>query len=597
MANKSKAKELVLSTYSSSRDFYQSYHNELEETWRLANGEVLKKKRKFNRYIPYIPAAIDLILPRLAGRLPIFEIVGRTQDDHQHASVMQKVVDYFLDKTNFHDFELKFIRQAIIFGTAIAQVGWDFKKAAVHPDLAKEGMPTDVVRDDPEYTIIPLENVFPHPQKIRMQDDWPIVVRSEVSRRDLMNDPNVDSRVLGQVGAPKSEEEIFSQINRSPRGGSQNTTRMENDTADKDSDVFIVYTYYGPYEGKNYIISVVNGSQVVRCEPNPFWHQQIPFVKLDYTADPHRFFNTGLVAQLRDMQLELNEIRNVRSAARAIALKTPLMVDRNAGIDIDSLKFEPGAVWPYDYDKTRNAEPIRPFTVPSKLLELDREETAVKADLQLRSGMNDVTVGQDASGGVQGGDTATGAAIAAEQTSLRFKTQAIMIDEAIQCIGEQTISNIQQFIDRENAFRITGDPKSEQKFEWLEYSPELMKQFRFDFKVAPMSTFVEPKAAKREKLISLKSLYADDPKIDQGMLDRMILEAFDMDPDQILRPEAEVMADQDAMQLQELATQINSPEFAQLPPEEQQMMFEQLQQLKAQVDGGQQPVGEPSMAL
>lgn len=572
-SKKHRARDLVLDVYKDSKEFFEPIRSKFDELYNLSVGIATKKKKKFNRFVPYIPAAVDLILPRLAGKLPVFDINGRTEDDHQHADIMKNVVDYFLGKTNFHLFELDFIKQAMVYGTAVAQVGWDLQKQATHPDYAeKSGEAQRIVKDEPAYKIIPIESVFPHRKKVSMQDEWGIVIREEVSRRDLKNDPNIDNAALGQIGSPVNEDEWFTQINRN----ANSSPEEKNPTGDDENDVFVKLTYWGPCDGEEYVIVLVNGTTVVRMERNPFWHQQKPFVKLDYNPNPHNFFAEGLVAQLKDLQLELNEIRNVRSAARSIALKTPLMVDRGANIDTDSMKWEHSAIWLYD--AIQNPEPIKAMTIPSKLLELDREEERVVSDMQMRSGVNDVVVGGNEIG-VQGGDTATGASIAAEQTSLRFKTPAILIDEAIKQIGDQTISNIQQYVDRELVFGIAGD----EGLEWRQYDPQMMQQFRFDFTVSPMSTFTEPKAAKREKLIQLKQLYDEDPTIDQDKLDRMILDAFDMNSDQLKKSQEELAQDQQTLELEEVAQQINSPEFAQLPPEEQQMMVQQMEQLRSGV--------------
>lgn len=582
---KQKAKSLVLDTYGDSRNFYSAHLNELNNLWKLSVGEPLKaKKKKFNRFIPYIPAAIDLILPRLAGRLPIYQVTGRTEDDHPHANSMEKVVEYFLDQTKFHEFEIKYIHKSVVYGTILCQIGWKFEQKPGYKDRKP------IIVDRPEYTIIPPENVFPHRKKISIQDEWPIIIRSEVSRRDLQADPNLDKAVLGQLGAPMgSDEEFFDSINRSRPQSMTNTN--DNIGSDKGSDIFVKLEYWGKFDVNNdgveeeCVITLINGELVARLEQNPFWHQRKPFAKLDFSADAHRFFNEGLVKQNWELQLELNDVRNTRSEARNIALKTPLMVDRGAGVNTDVMTWENSAIWSYDSRKNGNNNPIQPVTIPSHLLELDREEVAVKGDLQVRSGINDVIIGQKEVG-VTGGDTATGASLAAEQTTLRFRTQGVLIDEAIKEIGEQTVSNIQQFVDRDVAFKIAGDPRHGDKFTWTTYKPDEMRQFEFDFEVTPMSTIVEPKAAKRERLIALKKIYDQDPRIDQDMLDAMILEAFDMDPQRILKSQEEQAEDNNAMILEDIAQKINDPSFATLPPEEQEALAQQLQQLQGGMNAG-----------
>lgn len=587
MNKKQRAKELVLSVYRDSKDFYSSIRQEWNQLYNLSIGKSDKKKKKFNRFVPIIPAYIDLVLPRIAGRLPIFNVEGRSPDDHEHAELMEKVVEYFLDKTNFHEFELNFIHQAVVYGTSVAQIGWDLQKKQNHPDVASQtGETESVYKDQPLHEIIPIENLFPHRKKVKIDDEWGLVIREEVSRRDLKNDPNIDNASLGQVGAPQNEDDWFSQLNRNTN---RNIDGHKNPTADPDDDVLVKLTYWGPFDGEESVITVVNGSVVCRLERNPFWHQCKPFVKLDYKPSSTNFFCEGLVKQLKDSQLELNEIRNVRSEARAIALKTPLLVDRGSNVNIDQMKWENSAVWLYD--PTQNPNPIMPMKVEPKLLELDREEETAIRDMQLRSGINDVITGGDQVS-VQGGDTATGASIAAEQTSLRFKTQSILIDNAMQEIGRQDISNIQQYVDQQMVFAITGD----EDLEWRQYDPNTMRQFSFDFKVSPQSTLVEPKTAKREKLLQVKQLFENDPSIDQDKLDTMILDAFDIDSDQIKKSKEQMAKEQASQELEQVATQINSPDFAMMNPQERQLMVDHMNTLRGQVEQGQQQPPEGAIA-
>lgn len=581
MTKKQRAAELVLDVYKDSREFYSTLRNEWNSLYKLSIGESDKKKKKFNRFVPVIPSYKALVLPRLAGRLPIFQVEGRSPEDHDHAELMEDTVEYFLDKSNFHEFEVNLIDQAITYGTAIAQTGWELSKKSVHPDMVEQtGRAPEAYEDQPCYEIVAIENVFPHRKKIKMQDEWGIVIREEVSRRDLKNDPNIDNASLGQVGAPTNEDDWFSQNNRNTGVNQVN----KNPTSDPDEDILIKLTYWGPFDGEESVITLVNGTVVCRMERNPFWHQQKPFVKLDYKPNPHSFFAEGMVKELKDLQLELNEIRNTRSAARATALKTPLMVDRGANVNLDQLVWEHSAVWAYD--ATQNPNPIKPMMIDPKLLDLNHEEETVIRDMQVRSGVNDAVIGGN-DVGVQGGNTATGASLAAEQTSLRFKTQSILIDNAIQELGEQTISNIQQYIDKQLVFAISGD----EDLQWRQYDPSMMRQFSFDFKVSPMSTFVEPKAAKREKLLQLKQLFDQDPSIDQDKLDQLILDAFDIDADQVKKSKEQMAKEAASQELEQVATQINSPEFAQMPPQEQQLLVSHMNQIRSQVEG--QPQEQP----
>lgn len=577
------AKDLILAVYKDSRSYYISNQTEFLNFWRTARGEPLKKGKKFNRVIPIVPAYIDLLVPRLAGRLPIFSVEGRHPGAEEGAATMEAMVKYYLDVINFHDTELKSVKQSVTYGTLIVQQGWDLEKRSLHPDAPEV---ESVVKDQPLITIIPIENVFPHRKKVWMQDSWPIIIRTEESRRDLKADPNLDSAAIDKVGVIRQDAEFFSQTNRK---NTQDNISQVNPTDDKDNDVLIKLEFWGSFDldgsGKEVecVITLINGEVIARMERNPFWHQRKPFAKLDFDPQAQSFFSDGLVKQLQDLQLELNEIRNVRSAARATALKPPLLVDRSANVDVETLKWENAGVWQVDF--TTNQSPIRQMNIDSKLLELEREELAVKADMQIRAGVNDVVIGSNAVG-IAGGDTATGANLAAEQTGLRFTTQAILIDQFIKEIGEQMIYNIQQFVDRKTVFQVTGADGQKQ---WGEYDPENMQKLQFDFKVTPMSTFVEPKTAKRQNLIELKQLYAQDPAVDQEKLDRMIFDSFNINPETVMKSQDQQMKDALAQEVNQLSSQIMDPRFKQLPPEEQQSMLAHLQQLNQQMTGaGQQ---------
>lgn len=592
MANqKQQALDTVLKVYAESKDFYNSRRNEYEELWRLAHSIPTAKGKKFNRFIPYTAAAIDLILPRLAGRLPTFEVTSLAEENQMAASIMQKLVEWYLDKIDFHDFEVRYIKSALTYGTAIVQVGWDLRAKAYHPDVAKRmGKDKKIVADEPVLQIIPIEQVFPHPRKVKIHDEFPMVILEKATLYDLKTDKNLDQSIVSKLGEPVGADKAitFSQTNKQP------LKNINSINQPQETPVYEKLTYYGLFdvagdgEMVESIITVVDGTHVARLEQNPFWHQCKPFVKLDFNPDPESFFNDGMIKQLKDLQLELNELRNVRSMARALSLKAPLMVDRAANVDLDVMKWSPEAIIPYDAGFSR--KPIQKLEIDGQLLALDREETAVKGDMQLRSGVNDVVTGtRDV--GVQGGDTATGASIAAEQTNLRYRIQAILIDNAMKKIGEQLIWNLQQFIDQPKAFRILGKEDGQQ---WLDIKPEMIRGegdnlIEYDFQVQPMSTLVEPKSAKRERIMVLKNLYGQDPRIDQDALDRQVFQLFDMDPDNILKSMEQQGQDSHATELEALSRQILDPGFSQLPPQQQQQMLHSLEQLKALGQGQQMP--------
>jgi hypothetical protein len=264
----------------------------------------------------------------------------------------------------------------------------------------------------------------------------------------------------------------------------------------------------------------------------------------------------------------------------------PLKVRRSANVDLGTLKFINSVPW-----LVNEPDDITPEIVPDLAPSIDNQQGMIKAVMQNALGANDILLVSDTSE-MKGGDTATGAAIANENTKLRFKPQADLIDNAITRVGELVIGLFQQpnLFDRKKTIAITG---KEGELVSKEIHPSEIKG-DLVYRVQSASTLAESSTNKMNKLLNLKQLYIEDQTINQEELDKQIFLAADLDYESVKRDQEDLSGDL-VMKLKQLVMMTKSPDFKSKPTAVQNQVMTQIQNIKAMLQGGQEGPVEGQM--
>jgi len=371
-------------------------------------------------------------------------------------------------------------------------------------------------------------------------------------------------------------------------------TPQDNET----DDLYEVVECWGKYELEEnkaemcYFV-VANGEQIINPAikgkkkfQSPYDHSMIPYVPLVYNKLPHIFHGEPAISRIASQQLELNALENMKADNYKRRNNPPLKVRRSANVDLSTLKFINSVPW-----LVNEPDDITPEIVPDLAPSIDNQQMMIKAVMQNALGANDILLVSDTSE-MKGGDTATGAAIANENTKLRFKPQADLIDNAITRVGELVIGLFQQpnLFDRKKTIAITG---KEGELVSKEIHPSEIKG-DLVYRVQSASTLAESSTNKMNKLLNLKQLYIEDQTINQEELDKQIFLAADLDYESVKRDQEDLSGDL-VMKLKQLVMMTKSPDFKSKPTAVQNQVMTQIQNIKAMLQGGQEGPVEGQM--
>ena len=540
-SRKQLALQTVLESYEMAKIAREPFKKKWDEYFMLSKGIVSKKKYKWmtNRFVPYIPAFLDLILPRLAAKRPGAEAVGRDEDSALKQEKFNKLLSYEQDLMNIDVVLTEWIYDVIRYGTSFLKLSWKKEKAKnltrtksfiekMKGYLSKLGLKfseDDLLYDGPDLENTDIFEMFVDPKAKNRRTARFIIQRSEQTKTMLRQNPNYKNLSELKSLSGEIDENRRNRLSAMGLSSGQANHIIENAA----SDYHEVLEYWGLFdidgddEEEECVITVADGSVVLRFEENPFYHGQKPFIVLRYKPEPHFFYGEGICERLKECQYELNDIANQSSDMRKLTLQPIIKIKRQANLDVETLKIAPGMPIPLEDPNDLVFERPPDFTN-----QLEFVSKAIREIMQVATGATDVILGQGDVG--IAANTLGGAQIAQEQSNLRFRIPALMLDGAIEDYGDMLISLNQQYFDRKKTIKVFG----EQGVEYKEIAPSDISG-KFSYKVQTMSMAPQSKLSRRTELVNLKSLYVDNPKINQDKLDKLIIESFDIDPESLIQ--------------------------------------------------------------
>ena len=560
--------------------YCQPIHSEGHRNLKLYLGRNPKKKYKSeaNFHVPYTATLCDNILPILTARKPFAKIEARNPErDYRSADNMNELLEYTYDVNNFDYAYSNWVKESMFDPIVWLKVTWEFQ---------------DAKTDHPKIEGINAKTVFVHPRKIALDDRWPIYQVCEMTKAQMI-EMGWDKRAINLLGKSKLQTADYRRQQLKAMG----LSAQEPET----DDLYEVVECWGKFELEEdkeelCFFVVANGEKLINLAfkgkkkyQSPYDHEMLPFVPLVYNKIPHIFHGEPAISRIASQQEELNALENMKADNYKRRNNPPLQVRRSANVDLSTLKFVNSVPW-----LVNEPDDITPVIVPDLAPSIDNQQAMIKAVMQNALGANDVLLVSDTVN-IKGGDTAAGAAIANENTKLRFKPQADLIDNAIKRVGELVIGLFQQpnLFDRKKTIAITG---KEGELISKDISPADIKG-DLVYRVQSASTLAESSTNKLTKLLNIKQLYIEDQTINQEELDKQIFLAADLDYESVKRDQEELGGDL-VMQLKRLVMMAKAPGFKQQPAEVQNKVMTQIQNIKLMIQGGgqpEQPMGQGQM--
>jgi len=495
--------EHIKRAYKNSLDFQRPLFVKFNEYYQIYRAIREDGKQNYagraKLYIPYVFATIESIVPRLVGSKPKIEAIPREPNDILNARMNTSLFNYEWDEMGMKEILKLWVKQTLIYGTGILKLSWRFR-----------GEEEDIRMDKPQAELVDLFDFYIDPNATSITDADYIVHRTERSLDDLKNNANYT--------IPK---ELVNTVNK-------DEYKVQRDAIlglakPQEAKKVEILEYWGNYDlngdgtEEECLLVVANQQYLIRAEANPYEHKQKPFIAMIDVQIPHSFWGVGEVEQLKSLQYELNDIRNQRMDNVTLILNRMWKVLKGQ-VDEEDLVSQAGQT--IHVDDMNALEPLETQDVTTSAY---NEESLVKADMQLVSGINDYNNGvggnpQKGNPGM-GNDTATGIMLLQEAGNARFKYKLDNIEDSLICFGKQLLALNQQFLDYQTKLRIVGE--GGMRFE--DFSPDDIIG-NFDVTVTAGSTQPMNKSVRRAEARQLvESLI---PFIPMGINIRPILEYY-----------------------------------------------------------------------
>ena len=384
----------------------------------------------------FVEDATAKLVSVLLSRSPVYSVIPRKGGVIDIARQLEAILQYCIETSDF-DFFIEFVdfvKNGSIFGTSFMSILPDFK-------FTDQGL----VYSGPRFDYNDFWDIFPDPMARRLGRNCRYIIkRSKPYIEDLLdmekkgiyrnvkqlqglNSGNIDDErktLLGEIGL----EQFISQD-------------------DSIHEILEMYSY-------GHIITVADRQVIIRdtrtdkFRPYPY---DIPLAGYRYVTVPGEFYGMGIPEIIKELQADKNMVRSQRRENVDLILNKILKVRTGAEMDIDGLKFFPGAVWMLEnIDQDIKELDLRDVTQSAY-----QEEEHLDMDMERATGQYRYSQGQ----APQREETATGImrlqAAAQTRPDMNIKLTEF---SAMRQIASMVILQIRQFMPQQEYERIVGEP-------------------------------------------------------------------------------------------------------------------------------------------
>ena len=522
---------LITSRYELARMNQQPYWTDFDRYYKLYESYVNENKEIFNTkmFVPIIFSVIERFLPRLISSKPTVNFMPRRPDTVDRAQHMQSLFEWQWDQVSrvrdggMYMELLRFVKEALITGTAIAKIPWrvESREKKYYNDKGAVAVKFDKYFDGPDFQLVDPYDFFYDPESVDIQQASWVIHRTR--------------RTLDEMRAINKSKgvEIYKNLNLLEEKPADTLINPENDwkyrrkvalggaqtlVADKTTkkhELMECWGYFPVYDENGQpkddesveqrVIVLADKSVVVRDIEFPYWHGKKPFVS--YTPWPRsfEFYGIPIIKHLERIQFYTNEFVNQKFDNQTMSLNQMIVVDPLANLEDWQLVWRPGGVI------RAHPEYIQPLALGDVTPNIDASLNYLSQTAQLTTGLSDYyTSGVNPE--QTSNKTATGTNTIEEQMAARVK-------EAVQVLEEQVIREIGyqwhgldgQFIKLPLIIRVIG-PSGKPEFPLVE--PE---DTRYSYDVIPEQGSTEPinKALLRNQFIQALQMVSSNPLMAQ----------------------------------------------------------------------------------
>lgn len=482
--------KMVNEDYGNSKNFQQSYFDKYLRFYKLYRNYLQDKAYPWrsNLFVPETFSAIETVLPRMTANKAKINLTPREISDEGNVEVNEQIIDWEWDEMEMQEVLKLWAKEMLMYGTGILKLTWNTENDLPKPE------PIDIFKFyfDPNGTHINKdmryviqrgkENIYSLLANRYYKNIKPLIKELETSSESADSKQYKDSQLAIDSASKK-----------------------------KDKESVELLEWYGNIKGEPWCITIAAGSKVIKAIPNPYDHQQKPFVSIKDTQVPHEFYGIGEIEPIESLQNELNDIRNQRMDNVKLIINKMWEVDREGEVVEAELVWRPGGI----VHRTKEGT-VKPLEVTDIRQSAYIEETLIKQDIQKAIGVSDLFSALPQKGGGAGSQTATGMLTMAEQGNMRFKYKLDNIEAGLREVGKMLLSLNQQYMKKTKIIRLVGADSIKYK----KISPKELKG-SYDIIVKPGSTRPMNEIISRQEIQQTISLLGPLPTLVKHYIDTL----------------------------------------------------------------------------
>ena len=426
--------------------------------------ENMEKLLRSQLRIPWAWQMVETVIPRIMDPEPRFEFKPVENGDRQLSDVLNALVREQLKSDQFVSKQRSFIRDSCVLGIGIAQVRWHqkSKKVKVRDSKEKTGFREEekIVENRPTIDYIDPTDFFADPRG-RNDREWRYVfLRSWKSFAELKK-AEKDGYYKGVDNLKQDESD------EKPRGAIETAEEAKARRGNK----FAVYTRY---DIRDNTIMTVCGKQVLRDEPSPYYHGDLPFFCFSTQPDPRSIVGVSEVEKIAQLQEAVWTKDNQRIDAVNYALNFVMIVDPNIP-NARHLTLQPGAkIYAMNGQRVEQLQ-----TNANQAMGLQESDQYIGA-MQQMTGATAMLQGSESAMNI---NNATTASILQEEGNKRMAMKKLEYRLFLSRIAKQVVQLNHQYLSAFELQRIVGDdaiglkaPAPEEIPMFLDVLPEAMNE-------------------------------------------------------------------------------------------------------------------------
>ena len=531
--------DLVNERHRYSRDAFTVYHHKVNRLYNSYRAWHSGQFQAFRNNVS-VPLLYSVIWSDVARKMntsfasnDVVDVFGYGPEDAPVARKNKILLNAQLKDAEVYDKAIDLITSADIYGTSIAHVGWKFVQREVArregfngPLSGKrfERVVTDdvVLFDGPNFDLIDIIDFFPQPNVPRASDLGWVVVRYTKSLQEV--EQMVEDGIFLESGLTKIKiaglraetEKSLLENTGTIRHGNQQPGLLRKDKFANPIEFLELWDLDVPRgmakdDRPSRVITVANGVALMRDEPNPLEHGQLPFVIYRALPDPHFLFGPGKVEMAEKLQAAASRLSSQKLDTLDLFADPAFYINSSAGIEMRNMFMRPGRIFEGDAPPGEAIMPISPDLRGTQNLYNEIEQ--LWSWLQQSTGIIEDTV---QGGGASSRQTAREFLGRQENVSIRLLLESRIFEETcLEKIVQQFIGLNRQFLPTPRELKILGgnmtDYLTGQQVDPEErriYEDELGRDY--DVK-ARGATQVLPKAAKQQNWALLLQMITQNP--------------------------------------------------------------------------------------